>query len=262
VRQGRPLKEVAGIGLLSIVATYMLLTTVSFSSWVSTEIPSTHTLGGGHVAPVRREIRNPRTFGDVEVLKPVREQLLVLDRYTKEAAEHLITTKCHSAHLAGRKQAEITRQILPPPYPPGASKILQATCPSSAFEPFVRDMYLLLLGRGADEGGLNAYVDRLEDGRMSPEKLKLELLSSGEGSARTRQVCDAFMDKWGAEFVDSDGASGEKVRETCGDIRAFYLCSLGREPDDVGLKGYMGQVLKGNMELLQVSTRKRILTYT
>jgi hypothetical protein len=210
---------------------------------------------GGQVTPVRRarKIRNPRAFGDVEVLKPVRERLLELDRYTKEAAEHLITTKCHSKHLARRKQAEITGQILPPPYPPGASKILQATCPSSGFEPFVRDMYLLLLGRGADEGGLNAYVDRLEDGLMSPEKLKLELLHSGEGSARTRQICDAFMDKWGAELVGGDGASGERVRETCGHIRAFYLCFLGREPDDGGLKGYIEQVLQGNMELLQVS---------
>merc|ERR1712216_20167 len=142
-------------------------------------------------------------------------------------------------------------QIQSPPYPPGASKLLQTTCPSSKFVPFVRDMYLLLLGRGADDGGLHSYANHLEGGRLSPKKFKEELLTSGEGKDRTKELADAFLSKWGRD-LEGDVTNPDRVRESFGQVRAAYLSFLGREPDDGGLKGNMSQLLKGDMTLQQL----------
>ncbi len=46
-------------------------------------------------------------------------------------------------------------------------------------------MYVLLLGRPADEAGVLAYVSRLERGSMTTRGLQLELLHSPEGQVLT-----------------------------------------------------------------------------
>ena len=112
--------------------------------------------------------------------------------------------------------------------------------------------------READAGGLNHYSGQLEQGRIKLVDLKRLFLSSEEGQARTKLLRDAFLEQHGQMMPKTFSASGgtqeldqPSVYEA---VRGYYLVELGREPDESGLKNYIGRILRGEGSLEAAQT--------
>jgi uncharacterized protein YbcI len=107
----------------------------------------------------------------------------------------------------------------------------------------ISEYYQEILGRYPDSNGLRTYTDAVQDGRMSLEQVRHELINSQE--ARNRGYNNNNYNR-----------SGYNNRNNRGQIEAeisrYYQEILGRNPDSNGLKNYADAVQDRRMSLEQV----------
>ena len=107
----------------------------------------------------------------------------------------------------------------------------------------ISEYYQEILGRYPDSNGLRTYTDAVQDGRMSLEQVRHELINSQE--ARNRGYNNNNYNR-----------SGYNNRNNRGQIEAeisrYYQEILGRNPDSNGLKNYADAVQDGRMSFSQV----------
>ena len=116
--------------------------------------------------------------------------------------------------------------------------------------------------READPGGLDHYSGQLEQGRIKLVDLKRLFLSSEEGQARTKLLGDAFLEQHGqmmpktlSAITSASGRTQELDQPSVYEaVRGYYLVELGREPDESGLKNYIGRILRGEGSLEAAQT--------
>jgi len=107
----------------------------------------------------------------------------------------------------------------------------------------ISEYYQEILGRYPDSNGLKTFADAVQEGRMSFEQVRYELINSPEGRSRGYNN-------------NNYNRSGYNNRNNRGQIEAeisrYYQEILGRYPDSNGLKNFADAVQDGRMSFEQV----------